>query len=570
MLNKTESKIGLHVVADLHGASRLNDISLIEDTLRVCVQRMKATLLHVHVHQFVNGGVSGLALLAESHISIHTWPEWQFAAFDAFTCGSSDPSVCFPILKTAFEPLTMSVGQLERGAQMSSGWAILDPGNARRTWVSEQLFDEKGVRLSLEVQELICKSRTEFQQLLVFEHKALGKVLMLDGATQLTTKDEFIYHEMMSHVPILAHGNVKNVLVVGGGDCGTAEEVLKHSTIANVTLVEIDLAVVEAARSHFAEMNAAVFSDPRFELVARDASEYVVSTDKRFDVIIVDSTDPQGPARPLFTSEFYSACKSCLTKGGVIVTQNGVPFFQMEELLQTLRNLKALFVDAACYVLATPTYLGGHMAISWASDDPNLRSCSAETIRSRYKLGGSFRTKYWTPAVHCAAFALPRYIEERVYSLGADGAGESKMITYKGSCLCGEIAYATTGRPTFPHLCSCRMCQRWSGAPTMGWLEFPLSKFDWVGPGGEPKLYRSSKKSQRGFCPTCGSSICIVDDGYDKISIPIVSLDDPSSIVPGKQHSYRDAMPAWWSPRVKSKRPVKKNAARARLRASGS
>ena len=142
--------------------------------------------------------------------------------------------------------------------------------------------------------------------------------------------------------------------------------------------------------------------------------KYVAVTDRRFDVIIVNSTDPQGPGAVLFTREFYAACNRCMAPGGVMVTQNGVPFFQPDELISSLRHFNALFADAGCYVAAIPTYVGGHMAMGWAADDAALRQTSVETLAARYQAAGSFPTKYWTPEVHKAAFALPRFIAEQV------------------------------------------------------------------------------------------------------------------------------------------------------------
>jgi spermidine synthase len=285
---------------------------------------------------------------------------------------------------------------------------------AEKRWIPETLFDELGFRMTFAVERVLYETRTEHQHLVLFEHKYFGKVLMLDGATQVTTRDEFIYHEMMTHVPILAHGRAREVLIVGGGDCGIAEEVLKHKAIRRLTQVVIDAAVVEFAKQHFPEFTASVLSDPRFDLVIADGMTYVAETDRRFDVIIVDSTDPQGPGRVLFTREFYAACKRCMSDGGVMVTQNGVPFFQPEELITSLAHFRGLFADAACYVAAIPTYVGGHMAMGWASGDLSLRRLGSETIGERYAAAGRFPTRYWTPEVHQAAFALPRFIAEHV------------------------------------------------------------------------------------------------------------------------------------------------------------
>jgi spermidine synthase len=281
-------------------------------------------------------------------------------------------------------------------------------------WIAETLFDELGFRMTFKVERVLYETQTEHQNLVLFEHKLFGKVLMLDGATQVTTRDEFIYHEMMTHVPILAHGGAREVLIVGGGDCGIAEEVLKHKSVARLTQVEIDASVVEFSKEHFPEFTGPVLADARFDLVIDDGMNFVRKTDRRFDVIIVDSTDPQGPGAVLFTHEFYAACKRCMGEHGIMVTQNGVPFFQPGELVSSVGHFRKLFADAACYVAAIPTYVGGHMAMGWAARDPRARSLPVETIAERYAAAGRFATKYWTPQVHAAAFALPRFIAEIV------------------------------------------------------------------------------------------------------------------------------------------------------------
>lgn len=285
---------------------------------------------------------------------------------------------------------------------------------ADKRWIAETLFDELGFRMSYQVEQVIHESRTEHQHLVLFEHKFFGKMLMLDGATQITSRDEYVYQEMMSHVPLFAHGNAKDVLIVGGGDCGIAEEVLKHTSVQRLTQVEIDASVVEFAKQHYPEFTGPVFADRRFESVIGDGMKFVAETDRRFDVIIVDSTDPQGPGAVLFTKEFYAACKRCLTPGGVLVTQNGVPFFQPEELVASVGHFRALFADATCYLAAVPTYAGGHMAMGFATDDTGLRKTSVDTLAARYREAGSVATRYWTPELHAGAFALPRFIAELV------------------------------------------------------------------------------------------------------------------------------------------------------------
>jgi spermidine synthase len=290
---------------------------------------------------------------------------------------------------------------------------------AEKRWIAETLFDKLGFRMNYQVDKVLHEVRTKHQHLVLFEQAFFGKMLMLDGATQITKRDEFIYQEMMAHVPLLAHGNAREVLIVGGGDCGIAEEALKHKSLKHLTQVEIDPAVVAFAKRHFPEFAKPVFADKRFESVIGDGMKYVRNTRRRFDVIIIDSTDPQGPGKILFSRAFYAACKRCLTKGGVMVTQSGVPFFQPRELSASITKLRRLFADAACYIAAIPTYAGGHMALGWATDDKKLRQIPVKTLAARYRSAGSFSTKYWTPEVHAAAFALPRFIADVVAKAGS-------------------------------------------------------------------------------------------------------------------------------------------------------
>jgi spermidine synthase len=283
---------------------------------------------------------------------------------------------------------------------------------SEKRWIPETLFEPLGLRTSFAVERVLYEEDTGHQQLVLFENRRFGKVLMLDGATQVTSADEFIYHEMMTHVPLLAHGQAREVLIVGGGDCGIAKEVLKHASVARLTQVEIDPAVIAFAQEHFPEFAGPAFADRRFQSVIDDGMRYVAATDRRFDAIIVDSTDPQGPGAVLFTHAFYAACRRCLAPGGVMVTQSGVPFFQPEELTACIAHFRGLFADAGCYVAAIPTYVGGHMAMGWASDDPQLRHVPVEALAARHAAAGGFPARYWTPEVHKAAFALPRFIAE--------------------------------------------------------------------------------------------------------------------------------------------------------------
>ena len=279
---------------------------------------------------------------------------------------------------------------------------------SKESWIAETIIP--GIRVEYEARRVLERRKTDYQELVAFESATFGRMLVLDGAVQTTTADEFIYHEMMAHVPLLVHGRAADVLIIGGGDCGLAEEVLKHPVVARLTQVEIDPAVVEVARTHFAMMNAPVFTDGRFRLEIADGVRYVAETEDRFDVVLVDSTDPVGPGKVLFTEEFYRSVQARLKPGGVLVNQCGVPFQQRWEFSSAMHALAAVFPIATCYLVAVPTYTGGHLALGWASDTlaPDV---PVQTLAQR-AAAARLSTRYYTPEVHRAAFALPPYIAE--------------------------------------------------------------------------------------------------------------------------------------------------------------
>ncbi len=279
-------------------------------------------------------------------------------------------------------------------------------------WVEETLH--RGFRVRLKTDHVLFDSETEHQRLIIFENEDFGRVMMLDNIVQLTTKDEFVYHEMMAHVPLFAHGRAKKALIVGGGDGGVLREALRHPELKQVTLCEIDRSVIDLCRTHFPEISAGAYDDPRARIVIADGTKFVAETPDRFDVIMIDSTDPVGPGAVLFTKEFYTDCARSLKSGGLLITQNGLPFLQAGELRQSVGYFRELFGDAYAYLATTPTYFGGPMSYGWATDNKKLRHHRRKKIEHRYDKAGAFPTRFWRPDVHVAAFALPTYIRELV------------------------------------------------------------------------------------------------------------------------------------------------------------
>jgi len=271
----------------------------------------------------------------------------------------------------------------------------------------ETLYEGYGQRFRME--KMLHEVRTEHQHLVIFQNPRMGRVMALDGVIQTTEADEFIYHEMLTHVPILAHGLAKRVLIIGGGDGGMLREVAKHATVEHITMVEIDGTVVEMCKEFLPNHSKGAFDDPRLSLVIDDGMRFVANTQEKFDVIISDSTDPIGPGEVLFSENFYQACHRCLNEGGILVTQNGTPFMQMGEVQTTAGRMNGLFADWHFYQAAVPTYIGGAMTFAWGSTNTQYRKLSLDTLRQRFA-GSGIVTRYYNPEIHIGAFALPQYV----------------------------------------------------------------------------------------------------------------------------------------------------------------
>ena len=276
-------------------------------------------------------------------------------------------------------------------------------------WLAETLYPRWGQRF--DGVRVLADEHSAYQHIVVFESGSHGRVLMLDGCVQITEADEFVYQEMIAHVPILAHGSARRVLIIGAGDGGVLRRALQHGGVQHVTMVEIDGRVIELAKRYLPAIGGAAWSDRRADIVVGDGIALVAAAQLgSYDVIIVDSTDPAGVGETLFTTEFYRDCHRALGDGGVIVNQAGVPFMQPEELRLTSARRAESFPFVGAYVAAVPTYVGGLMALGFAAKVDGLDRVGRETIAARAASAGLEPTDYWTPDVHVAAFALPPYI----------------------------------------------------------------------------------------------------------------------------------------------------------------
>jgi spermidine synthase len=278
------------------------------------------------------------------------------------------------------------------------------------TWLNETLYADWGQRFKFVRQ--LARVKSPFQDIAIFETDSHGRMMTLDGIVQITERDEFVYQEMLTHVPLLAHGAAKNVLIIGAGDGGVLKHVLMHKQVQRAVMAEIDGEVIRLSKEFLPGIGGGAWTDPRSEVIVGDGIDYVRrAPDGTFDVIIVDSTDPIGVGEVLFTDEFYENAARILTAQGVIVNQCGVPFMQADELHETSVRRAQFFSHVTAYVAAVPTYVGGFMTLGWAGKDPALTQLTPAVLAERAEAAGiTGKSEYWTPEIHAGAFNLPPYI----------------------------------------------------------------------------------------------------------------------------------------------------------------
>ena len=265
-----------------------------------------------------------------------------------------------------------------------------------------------GFGIAIKAGKVLFSDQSEFQKVEVFEtESALGRVLTLDDLMMTTEGDEFHYHEMISHVPMMHHKDPKTVLVIGGGDGGTVREVLKHDTVEKVILCEIDGMVIDACKQ-FLPTIACELDNPKCEILVEDAIEYIKGKENMFDIVLIDSTDPMGPGEGLFTEEFYTNVKRSLKPGGIVAAQSESPFVNKNEIKKMYDLLKKVFPICSTYTSNIPTYPGGYWA--WAFCSETVKPLSYLDERRCEKITKT--CKIYNKDYHNARFALPNYLKE--------------------------------------------------------------------------------------------------------------------------------------------------------------
>lgn len=282
-------------------------------------------------------------------------------------------------------------------------------------WFMEKNNQWPGQATSLQVSKVLLHQRTKFQDLMVFESTTWGNVLVLDGVIQLTEKDECSYQEMMAHLPMFSHKNPKNVLIIGGGDGGVLREVCRHECVESATMVEIDVGVTEASKQFFPKV-ACGFQHPKANLIIGDGVKFASdAADSSYDVIVVDSSDPVGPAEKLFSKEFYENAHRILRPGGVMCTQSECSWLNAELIQDIVKTFGAPFASAEYASMQVPTYPCGQIgAFLGRKADPATEGADASCRRPMRSVPSDMDLQYYTEDMHSAAFALPRHVQEKL------------------------------------------------------------------------------------------------------------------------------------------------------------
>ena len=416
--------LGNHILVEFTGCSpeKMNDVALIEKAMVGGASKAGATVINSTFHHFSPFGVSGVVVIQESHLAIHTWPEYGYAAVDLFTCGEQvDPWQAFDYLKSSFGATNYSAIEMKRGAlgllerldvnlqsMRSSIENRVNEKFNRNIWFTDK---DDSQALSLRYKEVLFQKKSPYQEVRILDTYAYGKMLTIDNMVMTTEKDEFHYHEMIAHPAVFAHGNVKNVLVIGAGDGGTIRELVRHDSIEKITMVEIDEVVIEACKQYLPNI-ASAFNHPKLNLIIGDGIQFVKDAQEAiYDLVLVDGSDPVGPAEGLFSVEFYQNCNRVLKDRGILVAQGESPTFNQKVFVELQEVLQDIFGEehTAISLFSVPTYPTGTWSFQWGMKGgitPQLVNSELIDVFVRNQ-----HLRYYNSDIHQATFALPQDVK---------------------------------------------------------------------------------------------------------------------------------------------------------------
>jgi len=421
---------GLHLTGDLFDCSctsaLLTDLEKLSTLCRDATVAAALTIVDEKYHVFPDwngqpGGITGAVLLAESHLAVHTWPERRGVTLDVYVCNFTDDNggkaqQLFDALMIAFRPTSQVVNRITRGDLAASTDSTATPVSALAPAgtadASELIFDWLNANsgYGFTASRRLHAIDSPFQRVEVYDTPQFGKLFRLDGRLMTSEKEEFFYHECMTHPALLTHPNPQSVLVIGGGDGGSSEEIFKHPSVRRVVMAELDAAVIDVARTHLGAIHRGALDDPRLEIHIGDGFEYVKNAAEKFDLIVLDLTDPDTPAFHLYSEEFFRLCRDRLNPGGILTLHLGTPVYAPDTVRRNAANLRKVFKQVHPLALFIPLY-GSLWCLGVASDTANPRLMSAEAIAGRMRERRLGALQYYNAELHSGLFALPTFVK---------------------------------------------------------------------------------------------------------------------------------------------------------------
>ncbi|MCP5245981.1 MAG: polyamine aminopropyltransferase [Burkholderiales bacterium] len=395
---------GLHLIGDLAGCrcdpQRLLDSIGFRDRCIEMVNASGLTVMDAIFKQFDGSGFTGAVVLAESHLAIHTWPETNGLTLDVYVCNySADNSAkaqqLFDAVVDYFQPVEIARHAIDRGEHM-----LIESLNA-------------SIGFYVKANRRIGEWRTKYQKIAIFDTPHYGRIFRLDDYNMTSEREEFVYHENLVHPALTAHSAPKKVLIIGGGDGGASEEALKHPSVEQVTLVEIDEDVIAVAKEHFKAVHHNVFDNPRLRVILDDGMQFVRDTQDKFDLIALDLNDPVGPAAALYSEDFFRQCRTALTPEGALALHIGSPTAQPERVAALAQRLNRVFRIVRPYTLYIPLY-GALWALAVCSERLDPKAFSTDEIDTRIQKRKLAQLQYYNGESHLGVFALPNFVRELV------------------------------------------------------------------------------------------------------------------------------------------------------------
>lgn len=402
--------VGLHVLADISGSTSplLDDAAGLERLLRSASEAAGASVLTAHHHAFEPHGATAVVVLAESHVSIHTWPEWGGATIDAFTCGAADPEGLVDLVIAGLQPTIVRRAAVPRTV----------PGGADQSFRFAE-FITPDDRYEHDLAEVLAQGTTEYQDYVIGRSNVWGRMLVLDGVVQSTEADEFIYHEGIVHPACYAAAAVhpvRNVLVLGGGEGACLREVLRWTSVESAIMVDIDAEVVAACRTYLPDHHRGSFDDARVTLLHQDAVTFLAGLpDASLDVVISDMTDPveSGPSTFCFTVEYFEQVRRVLRPHGVVAVQAG-PSSPVEIALhaKVIRTMREVFASAIPYAVDAPCYGRDLGFVVASTTDVSSRLTADEIARHASVVTGAHR--WLTAELIAGKLSVPPYLRDAI------------------------------------------------------------------------------------------------------------------------------------------------------------